>query len=171
MEKSPRQQPTPASQATASRRPKTCVKFFADSRKARRLAFHLFTTQADSVKGNAFQHSFWHALMVNSIGKAADFPLALDFGVRMEDHRWRDAETDERRLASYMDLTNNALGYYRATAEGTEHSDRFFCHIIVDLVNQGRYSRERSEWAQTGKPIWIKSGSRFRSARTCEPAE
>ena len=155
--------------------PLLCLKFDSDKRKANKLTEHLFGSSVDSTKSNAFLHSFWVALMVESIeslpGDAGDgYYLALDFSTRHEDEKWLSSDFDTS-LISYMDLHNNDVGWYFADDHARDHNDEYMCSGMKNKVSQGKYSRHRPAWDDPDQLVWIKNRRRgLIRGRDCGPA-
>jgi len=148
--------------------PITCYRFWRDKQKAYRLTLHLFDTRRNHTRANAFQHSFWVALMTNSV-RPENYALALDFGVRHENHEWENGATSEDRLGSWMDLQNNTTGWTYASEYAEDHNDEFMCNGMRHKIEAGEYNRDRQTW-ESGRLVWIQRGVGLRSGRTCRSA-
>jgi hypothetical protein len=129
-----------------------CAHFSDDADIAARFAERLFTQpegHSDGTKANAFKHSFWVALMVNSLlqgeGMDGEHPeWAIDFAER---HESDSSQGDlNNRRESAVDMHNNVVGYNYARAHlpdarGRMHNDTFFCNTVRHLVPRGRRVR------------------------------
>lgn len=121
-----------------------CPFMLNDARKAIKYARRLFNRSIppgssgvgdvnDNTRANSFKHSYWIALMVNSIAQnfilRDDFHVALSFA---EAHEVGLPDTRENRRNSAIDDHNNNVGYRLAIANspdahGDKHNDVFYC--------------------------------------------
>jgi hypothetical protein len=93
----------------------SCALYFQDASEAKYLTELLFTgtwLRSDSTIANAFQHSFWLALMVNSDEAHPD--LAWDYGVAHELHEFNLPTSNQKGQRSRMDIINNHVGHKSA---------------------------------------------------------
>lgn len=134
--------------------PVHCAYFRDDRTKAQKFAERLFTQPepgSDGTKTNAFKHSYWVALMVNSIVHSA----ALDDDKKFLADEFADAhEADARRgnltnqRESSVDSHNNGVGYRWARdtspdSRGRKHNDTFYCNTLRKRIRRARRVRFR----------------------------
>lgn len=98
----------------------------------------------DNTRANAFKHSYWLALMVNSIAQhwylADNFDIALLFADAHEAGTPNDI-TNRRNTA--IDNHNNRVGYDLAVANspdayGKKHNDVFDCNALRNRIVRAR---------------------------------
>ncbi|MGH7931384.1 MAG: TolB family protein, partial [Candidatus Binatia bacterium] len=140
----------------------TCVRFFKDQAVATDVMEYLYGIRRghDDTMANAFLHTFWLALMVNSQGEdptpgpncVNGFPCkdAMRLAKRHENRAYSlDRNTRERRK-SRMDMTNNRVGYGWAVRE-EGNDDQRAC-----VVTSGRAANARYIGRQIDPYRWIK---------------
>lgn len=148
-----------------------CFSYLKDSNKAFKLTDHLFLPRSSGdgsardgifreTRANAFQHSFWVALMVNSRPQrpelARDFAKAHEGGADIPNPALRsDSGATATGIASRnsrMDMLNNRVGWefgkrYAYVRDGdgnvVDHNDEFMCSgmLRANRVN-GRHLRD-----------------------------
>lgn len=139
-----------------------CANFYLDSRKAYKYAERLFTesrADSDKTRTNAFQHSYWLSLMVNSVywndyldddkvGFASEMADAHEANAR------RSGTDVLERQASAMDIVNNDRGYNLAVAnkgDGRKKNDYHYCKSLREKsktgsIVKGRFDAKTSNW-------------------------
>jgi hypothetical protein len=129
--------------------PAYCAYFNEDKRIAEERTAKLFNRVEDGTKANAFQHSYWVAVMVNS--KPPD-NKAFDFAMNHEKSQENDPERSER-YNSRMDKLNNRVGYKYAT--NNAQSDQGACEAMVSKIGPAIYvGRQRNPAAYANKIGW-----------------
>lgn len=151
--------------------PNSCRLFLMDRRKAYRLTEHLYGERADYTKINAFQHSFWVALMTESMWeKYGDGALrwADEFATVHEYYTLRSASSFTR-LGSRMDIHNNGIGHLFAAGQAAAHNDEFMCNAMKNKQREGIYTKDEDLWDL--RLVWIKKRERgLIQGRDCGPA-
>jgi hypothetical protein len=144
--------PIDPDQAWCSSRPDHaayCGYFRADAKKAEEKTRDLFNIVEDGTKSNAFQHSYWVALMVNS--KPPD-DKALEFAMNHEADQ-EDSASRNIRYHSRMDKLNNRVGYKYAT--NNPQSDQGACEHMVTRIGPAIYvGRQRNPAAWANRNGW-----------------
>ncbi|MFL5912174.1 MAG: TolB family protein, partial [Gaiellaceae bacterium] len=122
-----------------------CNRFINDANKAYRLTELLFTgmrSNADNTKANAFQHSFWTALMLND--SRANPKDALLQALAHEERAYARKTDDAERRASRMDVINDRVGYDYANAH-VGRNDEYMCRGMMTAVHHGSYIGPRAD--------------------------
>lgn len=128
-----------------------CDHFRDDSVKAAYFTERLFTEAEPGSEGsraNSFKHSFWVALMVNSISQKDlldddNYHYALEFA---DAHESESQDNLAERRESAIDQHNNSLGYVVGITNspdrrGRKHNDTFFCNVIRNRNRRPRRVR------------------------------
>lgn len=139
----------------------TCVQFHIDRKKAMELTNHLWNyPESDGTRPNAFQHTFWVALMVNSVGRSgAQDALGFSYLHEKPDI---DHDNPKRRKGSRMDYINNTVGYrIGSNVAGSKDSDKKACHRSLKKTANARYIKSTKDpfrWVNRrrwGKPVYF----------------
>jgi hypothetical protein len=126
-----------------------CAYFKEDQKIAEDKTGELFNRVEDATKSNAFQHSFWVAVMVNS--KPPD-NKAFEFAMNHEKSQ-EDSSSRSERYSSRMDKLNNRVGYKYAT--NNPQSDQGACEAMVSRIGSAIYvGRQRNPAAWANRNGW-----------------
>jgi hypothetical protein len=149
--------------------------FRGDKKKAERLTRILFSGEIigpneraknDGSRANAFQHSYWTALMTRTAREAGrEWYLGEDFAIRHEYDRngnpqWRYRDDRIRRL-SLMDLHNDRVGYELASYR-PDRNEHALCTYLIERnrngkkIPEGQFGPELAT-VPDGTLIWFRS--------------
>lgn len=154
-----------------------CPYFYADQDKAVRYTKRIFAAHdhpdADGYRGNSFQHSYWVALMMNSIKHTPVFPpeniaYAIAFANLDELITLNESPEVKKRQHSRMDLHNNASGFEAFFEEANLHSDSFYCKKLRRKARSAKFVKFYADSdvtvnePSTSRLMYIKKGVKVR---------